>query len=112
MLMGEMTASIAHEVNQPLTGILANAGTALRYLARDVPEIGMAQKSLELIVRDGKRAGSVVARIRDLTRNAPPRIQHVDIATVVNDALALMAREIQTKDIALRTQLAAGGFPK
>jgi signal transduction histidine kinase len=108
MLMGEMTASIAHEVNQPLTGILANSGTALRYLAREVPEIEMARKLIDLIVRDGKRASSVVARIRELTRKAPPRIQYADINAIISDAIAFTIREIQAKDIEVTTRLDAG----
>jgi len=105
MLMGEMTASIAHEVNQPLTGILANAGTGLRYLARDVPDVEAARGCLGLIVRDGKRAGEVIARIRTLAKKAPPRTQQLDINDAILDVIALTDRELQAKEVQLRTRL-------
>ena len=73
VLMGEMTASIAHEVNQPLTGILANAGTSLRYLAAEVPDLEEVRQYLELILRDGRRAADVIGRIRALVKRVPER---------------------------------------
>ena len=108
MLMGEMTASIAHEVNQPLTGILANAGTALRYLTREDPPLDMVRKSLDLVVRDGRRAGSVVSRVRELTRNEPPRVEPVDINTVVRNAVDFTMRDMQANGIDFETRLATG----
>ncbi len=105
MLMGEMTASIAHEVNQPLTGILANAGTAARYLARDVPELEEIQRCLDLIVRDGRRAGEVISRIRALAKKAPPRSTRVDLNGAILEAITLTEREFQAKHVQLRTEL-------
>src|SRR5208283_4550873 len=64
MTMGELAASIAHEVNQPLTGVVAHAGTCLRWLAAQPPEMEEARQALGLIVRDGNRAVEVVGRIR------------------------------------------------
>jgi signal transduction histidine kinase len=107
MLMGEMTASISHEVNQPLTGILANAGTALRYLARDVPDLQEARRALELVVRDGKRARDVIVRIRGLAKKAPPRRLRLDINDTIREVIALTGRELQTKRVELRTELAS-----
>jgi signal transduction histidine kinase len=105
ILMGEMTASIAHEVNQPLTGILANSGTALRYLDRDVPDLNEVRRFLGLVVRDGRRAGDVIARVRSLTRKAPPQVVAVDLNEAVLETVALTARDLQTKHVTLRTEL-------
>ncbi len=107
-LMGELTASIAHEVNQPLTGILAHAGTALRYLARDVPDIHEAQQYLNLVVRDSKRAGEVIAHIRALARKTPPRTHAVDIGEAILEVVSLTRRELQSNRVELRTELQDG----
>ena len=66
MTMGEMAASIAHEVNQPLSGVVINANASLRWLAADPPDLEEARDALRRIVRDGKRANQVIARVRDL----------------------------------------------
>ena len=72
-MMGELAASIAHEVNQPLTGIVSNGSACLRWLAGDAPNVEEVREAVGDIVRDGKRAGEVIARIRALTkRTAPP----------------------------------------
>ncbi len=110
MLMGEMTASIAHEVNQPLTGILANAGAALRYLARDVPELEEVRRILGLIVRDGRRAGDVVIRVRALAKKAPPQKQPLDVNDIILEVIALTNRELQAKSVGLQTRL-SGDLP-
>ena len=73
-MMGELAASIAHEVNQPLSGIVSNGSACLRWLAGDAPNVEEVREAVRDIVRDGKRAGEVIARIRALTkRTAPPR---------------------------------------
>ena len=69
-MMGELAASVAHEVNQPLSGVVSNASAGLRWLAGDVPNLEEAREGLRRIVRDGKRAGEVIARIRALTRKS------------------------------------------
>jgi signal transduction histidine kinase len=106
LLMGEMTASIAHEVNQPLTGILANAGTALRYLGRETPNLEEAARCLGLIVRDSKRAGEVISRIRALARKAPPRTREIQLNETIADALALTRRDLDARQIDLEVRLA------
>jgi signal transduction histidine kinase len=106
ILMGELTASIAHEVNQPLTGIVANAGTGLRYLAADVPDIEEARKYLGLIARDGKRAGDVVARIRALVKKSPPQSDAVDVNELILDVISLVPSELRTDPLTLQTRLA------
>ena len=69
-MMGELAASIAHEVNQPLAGVVSNGSACLRWLAGDVPNLDEARDAARRIVRDGKRAGEVIARVRALTRRA------------------------------------------
>src|SRR5207244_11501703 len=74
--MGELSASIAHEVNQPLSGVVSNGSACLRWLAGETPNLEEAREAARRIVRDGKRAGEVVGRIRALTkRAATPREQ-------------------------------------
>jgi len=103
MLMGEMSASIAHEINQPLTGILANAGTALRYLDRDLPDLGEVRRYLAMIARDGRRAGDVTHRIRALAKKEPPNARPLDLNETVREALALTERDLQAKHVRLET---------
>jgi C4-dicarboxylate-specific signal transduction histidine kinase len=108
ILMGELTASIAHEVNQPLTGIVANAGTGLRYLAGDTPDIDEARKYLGLIARDGKRAGDVVARIRALVKRAPSQPESVDLNETILDVITLTSGELRANSVTLLTRLEDG----
>lgn len=108
MLMGEMTASIAHEVNQPLTGIVANAGTCLRYLAAEIPDLEEVRQYLGFIVRDGKRAAEVIGRIRALVRRVPERRDHVDLNESVLEVIALTQNELQRNPVDLQTHLASG----
>jgi PAS domain S-box-containing protein len=72
MLLGEMTASIAHEVNQPISAVITNASAGLRWLSARQPDLGEIQEALGRIVRDGTRAGEVIGRIRALVRKLPP----------------------------------------
>ena len=108
VLMGEMTASIAHEVNQPLTGILANAGTSLRYLAAEVPDLEEVRQYLELILRDGRRAADVIGRIRALVKRVPARRGHLDLNESVLEVIALTQNELQRNPVDLQTNLASG----
>jgi C4-dicarboxylate-specific signal transduction histidine kinase len=108
MLMGELTASIAHEVNQPLTGILGHAGTAQRYLTRDVPDMQAGLHYLDLVVRDSKRAGAVIAHIRALARKTPPQTQQVDINEAIHEVVSLTSRELQSSKVELRMELQNG----
>ena len=71
--MGQLAASIAHEVNQPIAAILTNAETAARWLARQPPNLEKAQQMIDRIISDGKRAANIVCRIRDFSKKAPSR---------------------------------------
>ena len=102
-MMGELAASIAHEVNQPLSGIVSNGGACLRWLAADVPNVEEAREAARDIVRDGKRAGEVIARIRALTkRTAPPR-EKLDLNETIREVLALVGGESEEKRVTIRT---------
>jgi PAS domain S-box-containing protein len=102
--LGELTASIAHEVNQPLAAIVTNAGAGLRLLeGEDVAEAGEALKS---IISDANRAADVIARIRALTRKTPFQKQEVDLNEVVREVAALTRTEMDRHRVELRTELA------
>jgi PAS domain S-box-containing protein len=105
--MGELVASIAHEVNQPLTGVVAHAGTCLRWLAAQPPNMEEARQYLELIVRDGKRAGEVIGRIRALVKKVPTRKDRLDINTAILEVIALTHSELQRNRVELRTHLSS-----
>jgi PAS domain S-box-containing protein len=102
--MGELAASIAHEVNQPLAGILTNANAGLRWLLRDSPNITEACEAIRRIIRDGSRAGDVITRIRALYKKASAAREPVDINQIIQEVLILTQSELQKKGISLRTQ--------
>lgn len=104
-MMGELTASIAHEVNQPLAAITTNAEAARRWLGRPVPDLNEARAAIERAASDARRASEVIRRIRELTRKREPQHEIVDIEAVVNDSLVLLEREIQRHQIKVFRQL-------
>jgi PAS domain S-box-containing protein len=106
--LGEMTASIAHEVNQPLAGIVTNGEAGLRWLARDVPQVEEARRAIERIIRDADRANGVVRRIRALAKKAAPEMTRLDVNDVINDAMLLVQRELLGHRVTLRLELASG----
>jgi two-component system sensor kinase FixL len=106
MLVGEMTALIAHEINQPLTGVVANAGTCLRWLAAQPPDLDEVRHYLGLIVRDGNRASAVIGRIRGLVRKEPPRTDRLDLNDALEEVIALANSDLQKNAVAVRTRLA------
>ena len=103
--LGEMTTSIAHEVSQPLGGMVASAGACARWLAADPPALAEAQAALANIVADGKRAREVIARIRALTKRQAPRQDWLDINQEIMGVLTLAERELRSQGIVLRTEL-------
>jgi len=104
--MGEMTASIAHEVNQPLSGIVSNASACLRWLAGDSPDLEEVREATRDIVRDGKRAGEVIARIRALTRRGAVTKERLDLNEIIREVLTLVGDETRGKSVIIRTQFA------
>jgi PAS domain S-box-containing protein len=105
-MLGELAASIAHEVNQPLAGVVSNGSACLRWLVRDVPNIEEAREAVHRIVRDGKRAGEVIARIRALTRRDEMSREKLDLNATIQEVLTLVGDEAKRKSVIIRTQFA------
>lgn len=105
-MMGEMTASIAHEINQPLSGVLSNGGACLRWLAGESPNLQEAREAAQRIVRDGKRAGEIIARVRALVRKAATPKAQLDLNETVFEVLALVAEEAKKKKVTIQTEFA------
>jgi len=103
--MGELTASIAHEVNQPLAAVVTNGEACLRWLGRAVPDLAEARASVERMISNGRRASSVVARLRALARRADPEHMPVNLNEIVDDALMLVEREASSHNIRVRLDL-------
>ena len=103
--LGEMTASIAHEINQPLAAVVNNASACLRWLAGQVPNLEEARQSAALIIADGHRAGEIISRIRALAKKAPPQKDWVNINETILEVIALARSEVQGNRVSLQTQL-------
>jgi len=103
-MMGELAVSIAHEVNQPLSGIVSNASACLRWLAGDSPDLDEVREATRDIVRDGKRAGEVIARIRALTKRAAVAREKLDLNEIIREILALVGDEARRNSVIIRTQ--------
>jgi PAS domain S-box-containing protein len=106
--LGELTASIAHEVNQPLGAMVANAAACVRWLSAAPPDMANARRSLENIVAGGKRASDVIGRIRALVKRQAPRKAHVDMNEAIAEVIALTQQELRASRIKLGTQLSEG----
>ena len=104
--MGELAASIAHEINQPLAGVVTSANAGLNWLAANPPNLSKTRETLERILRDGTRGGEVLARIRALLKRTPPAKTLVRVNQVVRDVLALTAGELRQHSIELSLELA------
>jgi PAS domain S-box-containing protein len=104
--IGQLTASIAHELNQPLAGIITNASTCLRMLAADPPNVSGARETARRTIRDGNRASEVVTRLRDLFKKKTTAFEAVDMNTVAQEVIALTSNELQRSDVSLRMDLA------
>ena len=107
--LGELAASIAHEVNQPLAAIAANANACVRWLDQGAGEAEV-RKALPDIVADANRASAVIRRTRELCRQAPPERSDVDINALIGDVLALMRERLERSGVRLRTAL-SGDLP-
>jgi PAS domain S-box-containing protein len=104
--LGELTASLAHEVNQPLAAVIANAEACLRWLDRETPDLAAARRSVEWVINDGIRAGEVIRRVRALANKTDVEKLPLDINGVVRDVITLVQRELTIHRISLRTELA------
>jgi PAS domain S-box-containing protein len=104
--LGELTASIAHEVNQPLAAVVANAEACLRWLDRATPDMGAARRSVEWVISDGNRASEVIRRVRALANKSGIEKVTLDINDVVKEVIPMMQRELFSHQVSLRTELA------
>ena len=104
--LGEMTASIAHEVNQPLAAIVADANASLNWLAAATPDLDRVQEALEAIVREGHRAGDVIQRIRQLATRTGPQKTQLDVNDVIREVVPLIGPEVRSHEVSLRLELA------
>src|SRR5688572_4347144 len=104
--LGAVTASIAHEVNQPLSGIITNAGTCLRMLAADPPNVEGASETARRMIRDGHRATEVIARLRALFSRRKPAVEAVDLNEATQEVIALSRSELQRNRVVLRSEFA------
>ena len=109
--LGELSISIAHEVNQPLMAIVTNAGTCLRWLASDQPNVQEARAAVERIVRDGHRAGDVVASIRALAGKREAAMEVVDLRRIIEEVIALMRDDFRNNNIKVTTDLQSDARP-
>ena len=108
MTLGALTASIAHEVNQPLSGIITNATTCLDMLGDDPPDLEGARITVQRTLRDGNRASEVIKRLRVMFSHKPPTTEPVDLNDAAREVLALSSSELQTCRVVLQTDFDAG----
>jgi C4-dicarboxylate-specific signal transduction histidine kinase len=106
--MGQLAASIAHEVNQPIGATLVNAGTALRWLRASPPNLDDARQSIDRIITDGKRATDIVSRIRDLAKKAPVQREGLEVNEVVLEVIGLARSEMSSNGVLVQTRLTDG----
>jgi two-component system sensor kinase FixL len=104
--LGELSASIAHEVNQPLAAIVTNGEAAVRWLSRDPPDLGEARDALGRTIQDSRRASEVIRRIRSLSKKSDHKRAMIDLNDVLAESLALLQREIGAHGVAVQLHLA------
>src|SRR4029077_7874756 len=109
--MGQLSASTAHEVKQPITSTVINAQAALRFLEHQPPGLEQARRVLGQIVQDGMRAGDIVDGIRALIKKAPSRKERVDINAAIREVIELTRGEVVKNGVSVQTDLAGGGLP-
>jgi PAS domain S-box-containing protein len=105
--LGELSASIAHEVNQPLAAIATNASAGLRWLSREVPDLDEARAAVNRIVQDANRASAVIRRVRNLAKRADPEMTRIDINEVVEESIALAAPQATNHQVTIELDLAS-----
>lgn len=106
--LGELTASLAHEIKQPISATILNANTCLRWLKRDNPDLDEAREAANRIAEDGNRAADIIERLRSLYKKAPPNRELVDVNEIVQEMVVLMRGEANEYAVSIRTVLSAG----
>ena len=109
--MGELAASIAHEINQPLSAIVVSGNACLRWLEKDQPQLDEARRAAKRIVRDGHRAGDIIKSLRTLAGSAVSHMTELDINDAIRETLILMHSELHEHDVSLETKLSDGLAP-
>jgi PAS domain S-box-containing protein len=104
--MGELSASLAHEIKQPIAAAVTNAQTCLLWLERDRPDLDEIRAAAERIVQDGTRAGEIIGRLRELYKKSPPQRELVDIGEIVGEMVRLLRGEANRYGVSIRTDLA------
>ena len=107
-MLGELTASIAHEINQPLAAIATNAAAGLRWLDRAEPDVGEVRALTDHIIADARRAADIIARVRSMATRGETRREELKINDLVRDAVGFLRHELQAKDADLKLALANG----
>jgi PAS domain S-box-containing protein len=110
-MMGELTASLAHEITQPIASARNNASAALNFLNKPSPDLDEVREALHSVVGDADRAGDIVDRIRDQIKKAPPRKSRFDLNRAINEVIALARNAITTNGVSVRTRLAGALLP-
>jgi len=105
--MGELTASIAHEINQPLAAVVTNASASLHWLAIQPPDLAEARQAMAGAMQEANRASSVIGRIRTLLKKASPEMQPLDVNELIREVLALTHNQLLTSGVAVHTELAS-----
>jgi PAS domain S-box-containing protein len=103
--LGEFAASIAHEVNQPLAGVIANAEASLRWLDRETPNLAAVRRSVEWAISDASRASDVIRGVRALANKSDIERAPLDVNGIIKDVIALVQRELVSHSVSLRTEL-------
>jgi PAS domain S-box-containing protein len=105
--LGEMAASLSHELKQPITATISNANASMRWLKRDKPDLEEACEASERIVEDGKRAADIIDRLRSLYKKAPPKRELAEINEIIGEMVVLLRGEANRYGASIRTNLAA-----
>jgi PAS domain S-box-containing protein len=105
--MGELTASLAHEVNQPITAVVNGASTCVRWLTRDDPDVGEAREAALGVIRNAKRAADIINRIRSISKKGESRRQLADVNELIREIITLLRNEAQRYSISILTDLDA-----
>src|SRR5499426_2133466 len=110
-MMGELAASLSHEITQPIASARNNARAAMNFLDKNPPDLSEVREALGCVVGDSDRAGNIIGRIRDQIRKAPPRKDHFDLNTAITEVLALARSAIVRNGVSVQTRLADGLLP-
>jgi C4-dicarboxylate-specific signal transduction histidine kinase len=110
-IMGELAASLAHEITQPIAAARNNGRAAMRFLDRAPPDLAEVTEALACVVDDADRAGDIIDRIRDHIKKAPPRKDRFDLNKAINEVIELAQSAITKNDVSVRTRLTEGLFP-